>query len=81
MQKGKNERKGNNISVTQRVLDKFGDNAIHGRQLWLISQDEYLEFPIKGPPVERWKAQVHSLFKNAEIVILILYLCYFPIYC
>ena len=32
MQKDRKEGKGNNISVTQRVLDKFGDNATHGRR-------------------------------------------------
>ena len=32
MQKDRKEGKGNNISVTQRVLDKFGDNATHDRR-------------------------------------------------
>ena len=40
MQKDRKEGKGNNISVTQRVLDKFGDNATHGRRSSFFDSSE-----------------------------------------
>ena len=57
MQKDRKEGKGNNISVTQRVLDKFGDNATHGRRIFRFDSSDKTNI---------WNSQLKDLQSRDE---------------